>query len=373
MKEAGSPDLMLLATDDRQPVAAAGVFTSNLMTAPPVLVSRDHLRASRGLAVGIVINSGNANAATGDQGRRDAEAMCAHSATQLGCGVEHVLVCSTGLIGFPLPMDAITTGISRLAPTLASTEASGADAAEAIRTTDTRRKEATVHRDGYVVGGMTKGAGMIAPNMATMLGVLTTDAAVDAATLADLLRAGVGRSFNRLSVDACQSTNDTVLVLASGRSGREPTGDELGGAIEEVCLDLAYQIAGDAEGHTKVVTVRVRGAVSDGDAELAARRVADSLLVKCAWYGEVPYWGRVASELGSSGARFEPDRLVVRYGPHTLVDGGVAAGFDETEVVSYLRQPDLEVTADLGLGDGSSFVITNDLTHAYVDENMGTS
>ena len=376
IKPAGELDLALVATEDGRAVPTAAVFTANRMTAAPVIVSRAHLAASQGRAAAVVVNSGNANAATGADGEDHAEQSCAAVAAELGCRADEVLVCSTGLIGIPLPLDAVLAGVPKVATELRT--AGAADAAEAIRTTDTHRKEAVARRDGVTVGGMAKGAAMLAPNMATMLAVLTTDAAADAAALADALAGGVRRSFNALSVDGCTSTNDTVILLASGRAGPDPSaGDDdhagLRAAVAEVCADLAEQMAGDAEGATKVVRVRVTGAASDAEAERGARQVAESVLCKCSWYGQDPYWGRVASELGAAGIAFEPDRLSIDYGGVRVAERGVQAPHDAGDLAAVMAGTRLEVVGDLGLGDGEAVVLTNDLTHAYVDENMGTS
>ena len=371
IKSSGDPDLSLVATTDGNPVAAAAVFTQNKMTAAPVVTTNAHLTLTGGQAAAVVLNSGCANAATGAPGVEDAQAMCAAVAAELGCLAEEVLVCSTGLIGYRLPMDAILAGIPKLVA--ARSADGGADAAEAMRTTDTHRKETLVAGEGFRVGGMAKGAAMLAPNMATMLAVLTTDAAVDPSELTDVLRAAVGESFNAMSVDGCTSTNDTVILLASGAAGRPADPAGFRAAVAEACLDLATQMVGDAEGHTKVVEVRVSGALSDEDARAAARQVAESQLVKCSWYGQDPYWGRVASELGTAGITFEPDKLTVRYGDLVVAEGGMTAPVDEQALAAYMALEHLEVTAHLGLGDGTARILTNDLTHAYVDENMGTS
>jgi glutamate N-acetyltransferase/amino-acid N-acetyltransferase len=370
IKPSGDRDLSLVATADGRPVAAAGVFTSNKMTAAPVLVSSSHLRASGGQAAAVVLSSGNANAATGEQGEADATEMCALVAADLGCDHHHVLICQTGLIGIPLPMDVIRAGI----PTLTSARRADGDtdAAEAIRTTDTVRKEVVIGGDGFTVGGMAKGAAMLAPNMATMLAVLTTDAAATPDQLKAALVRGVAGSFNVLSVDGCTSTNDTVLLLASGAAGPVDPG-ALDAAVAAACASLAEQMAGDAEGATKTVWVHVTGAHSDEEAAVAARRVADSALCKCSWYGRDPYWGRVASELGSAGVAFDQRLVSVAYGGVTVAHGGVEIDHDRAAVATHMEGRRIEVTADLGLGAGRASILTNDLTHAYVDENMGTS
>ncbi|HEX4905678.1 MAG TPA: bifunctional glutamate N-acetyltransferase/amino-acid acetyltransferase ArgJ [Acidimicrobiales bacterium] len=370
IKASGAPDLSLVATDDARPVAAAAVFTSNKATAAPVQVSRAHLESSGGRACAVVLNSGNANAATGESGRRDAERMADLVAEQLGCRSDAVLVCSTGLIGIPLPMDPIESGVARLVQSLR--EDGGANAAQAIMTTDTVRKETLQRGDGFVVGGMAKGAAMLAPNMATMLAVLTTDAEATPDALQQMLRAGVADSFNAMSVDGCQSTNDTVIILASGRAGAV---DEaaLAGAIADACGDLARQMCGDAEGATKTIEMRVVGAASDDEARAAARQVAESQLCKCSWYGQDPYWGRIVAELGVAGVDFDPDAVSVSYGDITVCRKGIAAMHDATVLQEVMAAEHLVVTADLGLGDGEAVIWTNDLTHAYIDENMGTS
>lgn len=372
IKSGGAPDLSLVATDDGRPVPAAAVFTQNQMTAAPVVTTRDHLEVSSGRAAGVVLNSGNANAATGASGRQHAERMCANTASGLGCEPTEVLVCSTGLIGIPLPIDTIEAGL----PALVAARAPGADgglaAADAILTTDTVRKLSVARGDGFVVGGMAKGAAMLAPNMATMLAVLTTDAEADPSQLHDALTDAMAVSFNALSVDGCTSTNDTVILMASGRAGPVDPG-ALASAVAEVCADLALQMAGDAEGATKVVRLTVTGAASDDEAAAGARKTAESQLVKCSWYGQDPYWGRIASELGSAGIAFDPDAITISYGPHQVAAGGVTVAHDHDALSAYMEQRHLEITADLGLGSGRATILTNDLTHAYIDENMGTS
>ena len=372
IKASGEPDLALVATDDGLAVPAAAVFTANKATAAPVLTTRAHLAVTEGHASAVVLNSGNANAATGTEGRAKAERTCALVAAELGCRPEHVLVCSTGLIGIPLPMEPIEMGVGRLAAARRSD--GGPGAARAIMTTDTLPKEVLIAGDGWAVGGMAKGAAMLAPNMATMLAVLTTDAAVEPAALAAHLAAAVADSFNALTVDGCTSTNDTVIVLARGRADNpHPASTAFGSALAAACEELANQMAGDAEGATKVVRVRVTGALSDADAAHAARRVAQSQLVKCSFYGEDPYWGRVVSELGSAGVAFDPDLVAVSYGGETVARHGIAAAHDADRVKAHLKGRHVELVADLGLGSGTGTVLTNDLSHAYIDENMRTS
>ena len=321
IKASGALDLALLATDDGRAVPTAATFTSNLAAAAPVQVSRDHLASSRGRAAGVVVSSGNANAATGARGRADAQRMCALVGSGLGVATEQILVCSTGLIGIPLPMDHVESGIPKLVAARSGSEVAAADAAQGILTTDSGRKEVLVGNPTFGVAGMAKGAGMLAPDMATMLAFLTTDAAVEPGPLADLLRIAVRDSFNSMSVDGCTSTNDTVVLMASGRAGPADP-NVVVDAVTEACVTLCNLMMADAEGASKIVQVRVTGARSDAEAHRAARKVADSLLVKCSLNGEDAYWGRVASDLGSAGVGFDLDRLAISYGGVTRVPGG---------------------------------------------------
>ena len=370
IKPAGRLDLALLATTGYRPVAAAAVFTTNLATAAHVQVSRRHLASAGGLAAAVVVNSGNANAATGAAGVAASERTCALVAAALGCRPEEVLVCSTGLIGIPLPMGPIEAGVAGLVAGLSTDGATRA--ADAILTTDTRRKEVVVAGDGWRVAGMAKGAAMLAPNMATMLAVLTTDAAIEPGPLGEALSAATAASFNRITVDGATSTNDTVIVLASGAAGAvEP--DRFASALAEACAGLALQMVADAEGATKLARIRVTGARSDTEAASAARRVAESMLVKCSLYGRDPYWGRVVSELGSAGVGFDPEVVSVSYGGVVVCRDGVACEHDAAALDAHMAGRDIVLVADLGLGAGGAEVVTADLTHAYVDENMTTS
>lgn len=372
IKASGALDLALVATSDGRAVPAAGVFTVNLAPAAPVLVSRAHLAASGGRAAGVVINAGNANAATGVVGRANAERTATLVASALGTAPEHVLVCSTGIIGVPLPMERLDAALPSLATGLTTDEVGATAAATAIMTTDTAVKQTRVEGNGFLVGGMGKGAAMLAPDMATMLAVLTTDVLVDPDVLAPMLREAVARSFNAVSIDGCTSTNDAVLVLASGSAG--PVDDAaVSEALHEACADLASQMVADAEGATRVVQIAVSGAADDADARRAARRVADSALVKCSMYGGDPYWGRVVSELGSAGVSFDPERVSISYGGETTCRKGVAAAHDEAAVRSHLAGRHVELHADLGLGSGAAVILTADLGPGYIDENMRTS
>ena len=310
IKPSGAPDLSLVATANREPVSAAGVFTTNLASAAPVQISRLHLADGRAAAV--VLNSGNANAATGDAGRADALRMCELAADGLGVATSDVLVCSTGLIGIPMPMAPVETGVPKLVVELAPGAEAGHRAAQALMTTDTMRKESVADADlgdgrHIRVGGMAKGAAMLAPSMATMLAVLTTDAQAEPAALHAALERAVDTTFNALVVDACTSTNDTVLLLANGAAGGAPVGTSghayhaLVEAVTAVCDDLARQMAADAEGATKLVHLIVRGARSSEEARRAARGVASSQLVQCSLYGADPVLG--SSALGAGRER----------------------------------------------------------------------
>ena len=370
IKPSGTPDMSIVATADAAPVAAAGVFTSNRMTAAPVVVTRSRLERSGGRAAAVILNSGNANAATGAQGLADAERMCDLTAEALGCSSDHVLVCSTGLIGFELPMDVIAAGIPRVVA--ARHTGGGGEAARAMMTTDTVPKEVTIDGGGFTVGGIAKGAAMLEPNMATMLAVLTTDAAAEPAGLQDILRGAVSTSFNRLTVDGAQSTNDTVLLLANGCADPVPT-DALAAAVAEACGDLALQMADDAEGSTKTVLLRVTGAASAAEAAKAARDCANCQLVKCSWFGEDPYWGRIASEFGAAGVAFDPERITIAYGDHVVYADGRPQHPDAEAIGAYMRRRRLHLNVDLGMGDGQAEILTVDLSHDYIDENSRTS
>lgn len=372
IKASGALDLSLLASDDGMAVPTAATFTTNLAAAPPVRVSRDHLIASGGRSTGVVVSSGNANAATGQRGRDDAEAMCALVASGLGVPGEQILVCSTGLIGIPLPMGPITAGIPALTAARSGKHQQAVDAATGILTTDSGRKEELVEYPTFAVAGMAKGAGMLAPDMATMLAFLTTDAAIEPGPLAELLRIAVRDSFNSMTVDGCTSTNDTVILMASGRAGAADP-NVVVDAVTEVCAGLAGQMAADAEGASKIVHIRVTGARSDGEAHRGARHVADSLLVKCSLNGEDAYWGRVASDLGSAGIDFDMDRLAISYGGVTVCRDGIAAEHDGGALSEHMAGSMIDIHCDLGLADGNGVVMGVDLGYGYIDENRTTS
>jgi glutamate N-acetyltransferase/amino-acid N-acetyltransferase len=363
-------DMAMIATDDRHPVAAAAVFTQNKFFAPPVAASRERLQANGGRAAAVIVNSGNANAGTGAAGRADSEAMCAATAEALGVDSGDVLVCSTGIIGTPLPMDKILAATPKLAKKLSV--AGAHDAARGILTTDHEKKEALVRGSTFTVGGMAKGCGMIAPNMATMLAFLTTDADVSGEEMTAILRDAADRTFNTLNVDGATSTNDTVFLLASARRGR-PDLAEFADAVHKVCEDLTHQMARDAEGMTKMVALRVTGAASDAEARAAAKAIAENNLVKCSWYGGDPYWGRLLAAAGSAGVAFEAEKTSVAYGGIVVSRGGTNSEHDHAGVARHMKKERIEIEVAFGLGDGSAQVIGIDLGPGYIKENSKTS
>jgi glutamate N-acetyltransferase / amino-acid N-acetyltransferase len=365
LKASGAPDVALVVNDGPSDVAAA-VFTSNRVKAAPVLWTQQVIKDGRLGAV--VLNSGGANACTGPAGFQDTHATAEHVAGLLGCGAGEVAVCSTGLIGERLPMDLLLTGAEKAVASLAS--AGGGDAADAICTTDTHRKEAVARDRGVTVGGMAKGAGMLAPGLATMLCVITTDAVASASTLDGVLHDAVRTTFDRVDTDGCMSTNDTVLLLASGASGTVLADDALAALVHAVCDDLSRQLVADAEGASKDVVITVRNADTEDDAVEVARAVARSSLLKCALHGNDPNWGRVLAAVGTTSAAFDPHQLDVSInGVQVCRAGGV--GQDRSLV--DLTPREVRVTVDLHAGDRSATIWTNDLTHDYVHENSAYS
>jgi len=367
-------DLALIVSD--RPASAAAMFTTNGVKAAPVVVSQQKIRS--GQAQAIIVNSGNANACTGPQGIADAKEMASLTAQAVGIAEELVLVASTGLIGVPLPMGVIRQGIPILAQRLSTSDS---DAAEAILTTDSFPKRAAVQvalgDRTITIGGIAKGAGMIHPNMATMLCFLTTDAAISAPYLRKALRLAVDASFNCISVDGDTSTNDTVFILANGLAGHPPIHEEgeafhrFTRALSQLTTDLAKMIVRDGEGATKLVTVTIRGARSRQDAKLAAHAVMTSPLVKTAFYGAEPNWGRLMAALGRSGAEMTEDRVSISIAGHPVVRNGVAASAAQSAASEAMKASHFEIIIDLQLGDASFTGWTCDLNEAYVKLNAG--
>ena len=366
LKDGGQRDLALVVNDGPSR-AAAGVFTRNRVKAAPVLWSEQVLRGGRVRAV--VLNSGGANACTGSDGFQDTHQTAEKTADVLGDSAAEIAVCSTGLIGERLPMDRLLPGVAAAAGELSRD--GGLGAADAIRTTDTVAKISFRRAPGgYTVGGMAKGAGMLAPALATMLCVVTTDAEADPETLDRALRHATALTFDRLDTDGCMSTNDTVLLLASGAAGVRADEAELTATVTEVCADLARQLLIDAEGATKAIAIEVVGAASEHDAVLAGRAVARSNLLKCAIHGEDPNWGRVLSAVGTTEAVFEPERLNVAINGVWVCRNG-SYGDDRSKV--DMRPRDVTITVDLGAGTQSATIHTTALTADYVHENSAYS
>jgi glutamate N-acetyltransferase / amino-acid N-acetyltransferase len=370
LKAKGALDLALVVNDGPA-LAAAGVFTTNRVQAAPVLWSQQVLRGGQLRAV--VLNSGGANACTGPGGFQDTHATAEHVAAVLSgqsapVGAGEVAVCSTGLIGERLPMDLLLPGVDSAAGALSAD--GGLAAATAIMTTDTRPKATVVRGEGFTVGGMAKGAGMLAPGLATMLVVLTTDAVADAATLDAALRAATRVTFDRLDSDGCMSTNDAVLLLASGASGVTPSVAPLTAAVTRACADLAGQLLGDAEGSTKDIAIEVTGAATEAEAVTVGRAVSRSNLVKTALFGNDPNWGRILAAVGTTDAAFEPDQLDVAINGVWVCKGGAAAA-DRSTV--DLTGRDVTITIALNAGVEAATIWTNDLSLGYVHENSAYS
>jgi glutamate N-acetyltransferase/amino-acid N-acetyltransferase len=365
LKSTGKPDVALVVNDGPSHAAAA-VFTGNRVQAAPVVWSRQVV--SDGRVDAVVLNSGGANACTGAPGFQDTHRTAEEVASLVGCSASDVAVASTGLIGLRLPMPALLGGVASAASGLSP--AGGADAALAIMTTDSVPKKAVATGEGFTIGGMAKGAGMLAPALATMLVVITTDAEVNPADLDKALRSCTSTSFDRIDSDGCMSTNDTVLLMASGASGVRPAPEDFTEVLRQVCADLARQLIADAEGASKDISITIQGAVSETEAVDVARTVSRSNLLKCALHGEDANWGRVLSAVGTTSAEFEADQLDVAINGVWVCRGG-AVGEDRSLVDMTGRE--IAIVVDLHAGPAEATLWTNDLTAEYVHENSAYS
>jgi glutamate N-acetyltransferase/amino-acid N-acetyltransferase len=381
LKQSGKTDFALIVAD--APASAAAAFTANRVTAAPLIVDKEHLNATNGRVRAVAINAGNANCAAGKAGLDAARATCAAVAAKFGCSAEEVFPSSTGIIGVPLPAEKLIASLPDLAASLGADAEHFEQVAQAILTTDTVEKTAfaRLEMDGKEVriAGLCKGSGMIHPQLvphATMLVYILTDAVIEPGLLDRYLRAAVEGSFNRISVDGDTSTNDTVLLMASGAS-RRTVGEknvEFAGALSQVCSSLARQVVADGEGITHVVELHIRGAATGADALRTAKAIAHSPLVKTAWAGCDPNWGRLMAAIGYSGAAIDPERIDIWFGELRICrDGGRAKEFDEVAAHAYLKQREFSITIDLNQGAGSCVFWTTDLTHEYIHINADYS
>ena len=381
IKPSGKPDFALAIAG--HPVSAAALYTANRVQAAPLIVDRKHIERSQGKIRVVAINSGNANCSTGEAGLRAAEQVCAAAAETFGCHDYQVFPSSTGIIGVPLPAEKLVAAMPDAAAQAAATPEAFSSFARGILTTDTKPKvaSATTEIDGQTIriAGACKGAGMIGPQLvphATMLGYIFTDAAIDPIALDNYLRAAVDKTFNCISIDGDMSTNDTVLILASGATGVSVPADNFGFqiALEAVCYSLARQIVHDGEGVTHVIELQIKGAPTRADALTVARTIATSPLVKTAWAGNDPNWGRLMAAIGYSGVAIDPTRINIWFGRNEICRNGERSPlFDEAKAHAYLQQREFSVRIDLGIGSGSCNFFTTDLTHDYVSINADYS
>jgi len=363
-------DMAMIATEDCVPVPCAAVFTQNKFAAPPVELDRATLDANGGKAAAVVVNSGNANAGTGSPGYKNAQLMAAATGEALQVANSHVLVCSTGIIGTPLPMEPILSHIPKLAKKLSVDGAH--DAARGILTTDHQAKEVVIRGSNFTLGGMAKGCGMIAPNMGTMLAFLTTDADVPRSVMQKALKAASDATFNTLNVDGATSTNDTAMLFASGRRGKADH-DEFANAVLAACRELTMLMARDAEGMTRIAHVTVTGAHTNEEARIAAKSIVENNLVKCSWYGGDPYWGRLMAAAGSAGVDLNVAKSRVAYGGVVVAAGGVGIEHDGLTLAEHMMGDEVSIEVHLGAGQGSAKMIGIDLGPGYIKENSKTS
>lgn len=363
IKSDGALDLAVVIADEVIPTAA--VFTTSQAPAAPVRLSSHNVMTQSGSRA-VVLNSGGANAGTGPSGDALAVTTIEAMAELLSCAATEVLVCSTGTIGSPLPVDRIVAALPQAIANASASPEGGTAAAQAIMTTDTVIKEASANADGYTIGGMVKGAGMIRPDMATMLCVITTDAKLTSARLDHALRKAVAVSFNSLTLDGCASTNDTVIVMASGMSTVTPDLGEFADRLSGVCLDLANQMAHDAEGATRVVTLNVRGAGTDQQARQVGRDICDSDLVRASFFGGDPNWGRLLGAAAASTIPIDAGLFSVSYCGVEIAAAGVQVDYDESSLLVRLKDGDFEIDITVGGGEGAATIVTTDLTPAYV-------
>jgi glutamate N-acetyltransferase/amino-acid N-acetyltransferase len=363
-------DMALIATDDGRPVPCAAVFTQNKFAAPPVELDRATLKANGGRAAAVIVNSGNANAGTGAAGYKDAQLMVSAAAEALDVATSDVLVCSTGIIGTPLPMEPILSHTPKLVKKLSVDGAH--DAARGILTTDHEAKEVVIRGSNFTLGGMAKGCGMIAPNMATMLAFLTTDADVPRSVMQKALKAASDATFNTLNVDGATSTNDTAMLFASGKRGKADH-DEFAEAVLAACRDLTMQMARDAEGMTRIAHLTVTGAHTNEEARIAAKNIVENNLVKCSWYGGDPYWGRLLAAAGSAGVEFNVPKSRVAYGGIIVAKAGVGIEHDGQALAEHMMGDEVQIEVHLGAGHGSAKMIGIDLGPGYIKENSRTS
>lgn len=363
-------DMAMIATDDGQPVPCAAVFTQNKFAAPPVELDRATLAANGGRAAAVIVNSGNANAGTGAAGYKDAQLMANAAADALHVATSDVLVCSTGIIGTPLPMEPILSHTPKLVKKLSVD--GGDDAARGILTTDHKTKQVVIRGPNFTLGGMAKGCGMIAPNMATMLAFLTTDADVPRSVMQKALKAASDATFNTLNVDGATSTNDTAMLFASGRRGRADH-NEFANAVLLACRELTMQMARDAEGMTRMAHLTVTGAHTNEEARIAAKNIVENNLVKCSWYGGDPYWGRLMAAAGSAGVELNLARSHVAYGGIMVARGGVGIDHDGQALAEHMMGDEVAIEVHLGAGHGHAKMIGIDLGPGYIKENSRTS